>query len=89
MRGVWFIFKLNKTLKWHENTTKVMCFNKNFFSHPDYTVGARISLAQPLNAGHGLQKWFVTVGWEFHPAPKKYYLIVKYKYITEWGNIQL
>lgn len=42
-----------------------------FFSHPDYTVGSRLTLDPPQNAGHGLQLLVVTVGRELHPAPKK------------------
>jgi len=37
------------------------------------TVGTRLSLVPPQNAGHGLQLLIVTVGRELHPAPKKPY----------------
>lgn len=44
-----------------------------FFSHPDCTVGTRIALVQPQNAGHGLTGNLLTVGREFHPAPKNFF----------------
>ena len=37
------------------------------------TVGTRLALVPPQNAGHGLQLLIVTVGRELHPAPKKPY----------------
>lgn len=42
------------------------------FSHPDFTVGHRISLCQPLNSGSRTLTCVITVGREFHPAPKTY-----------------
>lgn len=55
----------------------------SFFSHPDYTVGTRIALVQPQNAGHGLTGNLLTVGRDFHPAPKNFFHIQLTFYLNE------
>ncbi len=51
-----------------------MVRNSYYISSPiqTITVGPRLTLGQPrLHVGHGLQLYVVTVGRDFHPAPKK------------------
>jgi hypothetical protein len=61
------VFKALSILKLKINNFKII-----FFFHPDFTVGAVVSTAQPVFIESRLADF--TAGREFHPALKKLFL---------------